>query len=87
MSQIAGFVGIIALLLVLGNKAIEIDVRCELRHVLPEIIVSVDFKNLDLHLLNVFNINPDLYLFIQATLTFVVVTDLDVRGMLELLSN
>ena len=87
VSEVAWFVCVVAFLLMLCNEAIKVDIRGKVRHVLAEIVVGVHFKDFDLHLLDVFDIHKHLYLFIDLIGGLVVVTHLDVCGILQLLND
>jgi hypothetical protein len=54
---------------------------------LSEIVISVDLKHLDLHLLNVFDISKDFDCLIKFERRFVVVGDLNVCRSLILINN
>jgi hypothetical protein len=85
--QVAWFIAIVILLLMLGNQAVKVDVGGEVRHVFAEIIVSIDLKNLHLHLLDVFDIDKKLDCLIDSKALFVIVSKLDVGGVLKLVNH
>ena len=87
MPEIAWFVSIIALLLVLGYQAVQVNVRSEVRHVFAEVVVSVNLKHLNLHLLDVFDVHEQPNSLINTKCCFVVVCELNVCRMLELIDN
>ena len=53
VSQVARLVTIVEFLFMLGNKPIEIDVRGKVGHILAEVVIGINLKHLNLHLLNV----------------------------------
>jgi hypothetical protein len=85
--QIAWLVTVVALLFMLGNQSVQVDVRGKVRLIFAEVVVSVDFKHLYLHLLNVFNVHmqPDCLLDREGFL--VVVSELDISGVLKLIDD
>jgi len=85
--QVARFIGIVKFLLMLGNQTVKVDVGGEVRHVFAEIVVGVDLKNLDLHLLDVFDIDKKLDCLIDSKALFVIVSKLDVGSMLKLVNH
>lgn len=71
----------------LGDQTVKVDVRSEVRNVFAEIVVSIDLKNLDLHLLDVLNINKKLDRLIDSKTLFVIMSQLDVSSVLKLVNH
>ena len=69
------------------NQPVEVDIRSEGGHVFAEIIISVDLKDLHLHLLNVFDIDKESDCLIDTEGLLVIVGELDVGGVLKLVDN
>ena len=74
VSQVARFITIVIFLFMLGDQTVKVDVRSEVRHVFAEIVVSIDLKNLDLHLLDVLDINKKLDCLIDSEALFVIMS-------------
>jgi hypothetical protein len=69
------------------NQSVEVDIRGEGGHVFAEIVISVDLKDLHLHLLNVFDIDKESHCLIDTEGLLVVVGQLDVGRVLKLVNN
>jgi hypothetical protein len=69
------------------DQSIKVDIRGEAGHVFAEIIVGIDFKDLDLHLLDVLDIDKKSNCLIYSKGLFVIVSKLDVGGVLKLVNN
>ncbi len=87
MPHVAWLIAIVKFLLVLGNQTVKVDVGGEVRHVFAEIVVGIDLKNLDLHLLDVFDIDEKLDCLIDSKALFVIVSKLDVGRVLKLVNH
>jgi hypothetical protein len=87
VSQVARFITIVIFLFMLGDQTVKVDVRSEVRHVFAEIVVSIDLKNLDLHLLDVLDINKKLDCLIDSEALFVIMSKLDVSSVLKLVNH
>jgi hypothetical protein len=70
-----------------GDQTVKVDVGGEVRHVFSEIVVSIDLKNLDLHLLDVLDINKKLDSLIDSEALFVIMSKLDVSSVLKLVNH
>ena len=87
MSQVARFITIVIFLFMLGNQTVKVDIGGEVRHVFAEIVVSIDLKNLDLHLLDVLDIYKKLDCLIDSEALFVIMSKLDVSSVLKLVNH
>ena len=74
MSQVARFITIVIFLLMFGDQTVKVDIGSEVRHVFSEIVVSIDLKNLDLHLLDVLDIYKKLDCLIDSKALFVIMS-------------
>jgi hypothetical protein len=85
--QIAWLVTVVALLFMLSDQSVQVDVRGKVRLIFAEVVVGVDFKHLYLHLLNVFDVymQPDCLLDREGFL--IVVSELDISGVLKLIND
>ncbi len=72
MSKIYRTIRVQVLLLILGNQAIETNVSRKGTHMLSEVVVRVDFKDLDLQLLDVFDSYIYIDLFINSECLLIV---------------
>ena len=57
-----------------GDQTVKVDIGSEVRHVFSEIVVSIDLKNLDLHLLDVLDIYKKLDCLIDSKALFVIMS-------------
>ncbi len=87
MPHVAWLIAIVKFLLMFGNQTVKVDVGGEVRHVFAEIVVSIDLENLDLHLLDVFDIDKKLDCLIDPKALFVIVSKLDVGRVLKLVNH
>jgi hypothetical protein len=87
VSQVARLIAIVIFLFMFRDQPVEVDIRGEGGHVFAEIVVSVDLKDLHLHLLNVFDVDEKSHCLIDTEGLLVVVGKLDVGRVLKLVDN
>ncbi len=85
--QIAWLVTVVALLFMLGDQSVQVDVRGKVRLILAEVVVGIDFKHLYLHLLNVFDVHMQPNCLLDREGFLVVVSELDISGVLKLIDD
>lgn len=84
VSQVARLVGVVVFVLMLGDESVEVDVGGEVGHVFAEVVIGVDLEDLDLDLLDVLDVDEELDGLVDGEAALVVVSQLDVGGVLEL---